>query len=130
MRSTHNLSFKRFIPGIAWFIVVCIILFLPGHDVPQMGDWLQQMDFDKLIHLSMFAILITLICWPFYKSGIEKKKKYRYFILIAVLGCLWGYSSELIQKYWAIGRDYELMDWVADSMGCFLACLFSIRVFA
>jgi len=129
MEPTNRIPFIKFIPGIAWFIVVCFILFLPGHDVPQMGDWLQSIDFDKVIHMSMFGILITLFCWPFYRSNISSKKKKRYFIMIALVGCFWGYSSELIQKYWAIGRDYELMDWIADSLGCSLAWLFSKKVF-
>jgi hypothetical protein len=129
MEPTNRIPFIKFIPGIVWFIIVCFILFLPGHDVPQMGDWLQSIDFDKVIHMSMFGILITLLCWPFYRSGISPKKKNKYFILIALAGCFWGYSSELIQKYWAIGRDYELMDWLADSLGCFLAWLFSKKVF-
>jgi len=50
-------------------------------------------------------------------------------MIIALLCGIWGYCSELIQKYWAIGRDYELLDWVADSTGAFIAYLFCRKKF-
>jgi len=36
----------------------------------------------------------------------------------------------LIQKFWvSIHRDYELLDWVADSMGAFIGYVFSRKKF-
>jgi hypothetical protein len=128
MQSTNTISFKKFIPGIIWFIVVCFLLFLPGHDIPSVG-WLEQINFDKVVHMGIFAVLTVSFCWPFYKSAISTKKKIRYFMIIALLCGIWGYCSELIQKYWAIGRDYELLDWVADSTGAFIAYLFCRKKF-
>jgi hypothetical protein len=125
-----SIPFKKFIPGIAWFIVVCYILFIPGHDMPEVGNWLEQMNYDKLVHMGIFGILTGLFCRPFHKADIESRKKRKYFLGIAIIGCVWGYCSELIQQYWAIGRDYELLDWVADSIGCLIAWLVSSRIFA
>jgi len=128
MQPTNKIPFKKFIPGIAWFIVVCFLLFLPGHDLPNI-NWLDQINFDKVVHMSMFGLLVILFSWPFNKSGIPIKKKKKYFIIIALLFCIWGYCSELIQKYWAIGRDYEVLDWVADSLGAIAGYVFSRKKF-
>jgi VanZ family protein len=65
-----------------------------------------------------------LVCWPFYKINIDSKKKIRYFIIIALLTSVFGYCTELMQKYWAEGRTYDLMDWLADSTGALGAFVF------
>ena len=127
MQST-NIPFKKFIPAIVWFIILCFLLFLPGNDIPPVG-WLEQINFDKVVHMSLFGLLVFLFCWPFNKSGVPTSKRKRYFLLIALSCAIWGYCSELIQKYWAIGRDYEILDWVADSVGAFIAYFVCIKKF-
>lgn len=127
MQSAKELSFKKFIPGIIWFIVVVILTTMPGKDIPQSGLFFKN--FDKVVHVGIFGLLALLFCWPFYKTSATNQKKIRYFIIIALLTSAFGYSIELIQKYWAEGRGYDLMDWLADSAGALGAFIFSRIVF-
>jgi VanZ family protein len=129
MQPAIKIPFKKFIPGIVWFFVVLILIWMPGNDIPK-SEFLFKIDFDKFVHAGIFGLLAVLFCWPFYKIAVPRKKKIHYFIFIALLTSAFGYSTELIQKYWADGRSYDLMDWIADSVGVLVAFIFCKRVFA
>ncbi len=122
----QKISFKKFIPGIAWFFIVLVLMVLPGNELPE-TDWLHINYFDKIMHVGVFAFLVFLFCWPFYKSGVSKAERKRYFIKIALSVSIWGLTTELIQKYIVIGRSFDLMDWTADSIGALIALLFTKR---
>ena len=125
----QKISFKKFIPGIAWFFVVLYLMCIPGSDLPKVDDWLHKIYFDKWIHVGVFGLLCILFCMPFNKSSIDPGKRIKYFILIALGISIYGYATELIQKYWIPGRSYDLLDWAADSMGTLIGLLFSRKRF-
>ena len=123
-----KISFKKFIPGIAWFFVILYIMCLPGSDIPKVG-WLNAIYFDKWVHVGVFALLGALFCWPFYLSPINKKERLAYFLKIAIAVSIWGLTIEFIQKFWIPGRDFDLLDWAADSVGAMVAYFFSTARF-
>lgn len=127
MQSAKEVSFKKFIPAIIWLLLVLILIMIPGKQLPE-SEFLFEINFDKFVHVGMFGLLAVLFSWPFYKTTIPKNKKILYFIIIAVLTSAFGYSTELMQKYWAQGRSYSLMDWLADTGGALGACIFC-RIF-
>ena len=119
----------KFIPGIAWFFVVLFLMCIPGSALPHVDDWLHRIYFDKWIHVGVFGLLTVLLCWPFNKSSIGLKNRIKYFLLIAMAVSLYGYCTELIQKYWVPGRSYDLLDWAADSVGALIGLLYSRKKF-
>jgi len=112
----------KFIPGIAWFFIVMVLLFMPGKDVPSV-DWLSKIYFDKWVHTGIFGFLGILFMVPVGLSKMEVTKKLHYFIRIALAISIWGITSEFIQKYWIAGRSFDLLDWAADSLGALIAFL-------
>lgn len=116
-------NFVRFIPGIAWFLIVMVLLFAPGTELPS-NKWLGDIQFDKLVHAGVFGLLGLLFMIPVGLSKLEKREKLIYFVRIALVISLWGLASEFIQKYWAIGRNFDLIDWLADSIGALAAFLY------
>ena len=119
-----GIGFKKFIPGIVWFFLLLIAVCTPGYDLPQVGEWFNQIDFDKFIHVGIFAVLAFLFMFPFFKSSLTKKQQWHYCIKIALATCIWGITTELIQKYFIPGRSFDLMDWAADSLGGLCALIF------
>jgi VanZ family protein len=122
-----KIAFKKFIPAIAWFFVVMVLMFLPGEDVPS-TDWLHIDYFDKLVHTGIFGLMGFLFSWPFLKSNSTKKQLQRYFLMIAAAVSAWGFVAELIQKYFIPGRSYDLFDWLADTIGA-LASFLILKLF-
>ncbi len=124
-----KISFIKFIPGIAWFFLVMYLLCLPGGDVPDIS-WTNSIPFfDKWVHAALFGGLTLLFCWPFYKSSFSKKERLNYFIKIAISASVLGLAYEFIQKYFIAGRDYDLLDWAADSFGALIALWLCSKIF-
>ena len=114
---------KLFIPGIAWFLLASVLLFLPGSKLPSVDDWLNKVYFDKWVHTGLFSILAYLFMYPFFRSSLPLREKWQYFIRIAIATSIWGLTSEFIQKYYVPGRSFDLFDWAADSLGALIALL-------
>lgn len=123
-----KLSFKNFIPGIAWFFIVLFLMCLPGSDVPTIG-WLDKIYFDKWVHIGCFAFLVILFCWPVNTSSFTKIQRLRYFIKIAIAASVWGLTTEFIQKFFVAGRDFDVFDWIADTAGAIIALWFCRKYF-
>ena len=121
----NGLGVKKFIPGIVWFILVLVLLCLPGSDLPKVEDWLNKIYFDKWVHIGLFAVLAFLFMWPFLKSSIDPREKWLFLVKISIAASVWGLTTEFIQRFYIPGRSFDLFDWAADSFGALLALIFS-----
>lgn len=120
----QQIPFKKFLPGIAWFFIVGLLTFLPGKDLPEVS-WLDSIyNFDKVVHAGLFGGLAFLFCLPYFKSALSYHQKINHFIRIALAAIVWGITVEFIQKYFVPGRDFDLLDWAADSIGVAIAFWF------
>jgi VanZ family protein len=108
---------KKFIPGIAWFFLSLIAISIPGYDLPKVGNWFEQISFDKLIHTGLFGMLSVLFMYPVAKSSLPKKDKINWYIKVALATIIWGFTTEVIQKYLIPGRSYDMVDCLADALG-------------
>ncbi len=115
------INLKKFLPGIAWFFLVLILICLPGDDLPKVGDWMSAIYFDKWVHVGMFSVLAFLFMIPFCKSDMTRINKWSFIIKIAISISIWGLTTEFIQKFFIPGRSFDLLDWAADSVGVVLA---------
>ena len=118
-----------FLPGIAWFLLGLILICLPGEDVPK-ANFLDSINFDKIVHSTLFGGIVFLFCMPFKKAGYSKQDKLQLFIKITLATCMWGLTTEFIQRYFIVGRQFDLLDWAADSFGAVVAYFISVRFFA
>ena len=118
-----KIPLKKFLPGIAWFFIVLVLTCMPGSDMPKIR-WLDGIYFDKWVHAGMFGGLMFLFSYPFFKSDFSGIQRVHYFIRIALASSIWGLTIEFIQKYFVTSRDFELLDWAADSVGVLIAFWF------
>ncbi|MBL0055732.1 MAG: VanZ family protein [Chitinophagaceae bacterium] len=119
--STGMPGAKKFIPGIAWFFLIAVLICLPGQDLPDVDDWLGRIYFDKWVHAGLFAVLALLFMWPFLGSDMPGLSKRQMALKITLSCCLWGLATEFIQKYFVPGRQFDWLDWSADTLGALLA---------
>jgi hypothetical protein len=125
----RKIPLKKFLPGIAWFFIVLLLTCMPGNDVPKIG-WLDNIYFfDKWVHAGLFGGLAFLFSWPFYKSDFSRTKRLHYFIKIALASSIFGLMIEFIQRFYIPGRDYDLLDWAADTFGSLIAFIVCVRYF-
>ena len=112
---------KKFIPGIAWFFLVLVLISLPGSDIPTVETWLNDIYFDKWVHIGLFAVLTFLFIYPVTKLGLTLPVKKNTAIKIAIAACVWGLTTEFIQKFFIPDRSFDIFDLVADSFGILTA---------
>jgi len=120
------LTIKNFLPGIIWFFVILVLICIPGDEIPQPRgwfEWINLIQFDKLVHSGIFAVLTFLFIRPVARAGFSKKIQWNYFLFISLMACIWGLTTELIQKFFIPTRRFDLIDWTADSIGVLLALL-------
>ncbi|MEO6135992.1 MAG: VanZ family protein [Ginsengibacter sp.] len=125
----QRIPFKYFLPGIAWFLIVGVLVFMPGSDVPEV-KWLDIPQFDKLVHAGIFGVLVFLFCVPYFKLNISFKQKNQHFIRVCLAAIVWGIAVEIIQKYFVPGRSFDLLDWAADTAGVLIAYWFCRKIIA
>lgn len=116
-----KIPFKYFLPGIAWFFMVGILTLMPAKDVPEVG-WMDSIpNFDKIVHAGLFGGLAFLFCLPFVQSHFSLKLKISYLVRISLATVVWGITIEFLQKFYVPSRDFDLLDWAADSVGVIIA---------
>jgi len=119
-----GLTLKKFIPGIAWFFFVTVLLCLPGSDLPTVGSWFDYIQFDKWVHVGLFAILSFLFMRPVIRSDWSRKEKWNHCVRIAIATSLYGIAGEVMQKYFVPGRSFDMVDWGADTLGAIVALVY------
>ena len=123
------ISIKKFIPGIAWFFLVLILICLPGDDLPKTDDWMSAIYFDKWVHTGLFSVMAFLFMMPLKNIDTPLTKKNNTAIKICIALSIWGLTTEFIQKYFIVGRSFDLWDWAADSVGILLALIVCRRLY-
>jgi VanZ family protein len=114
-----------FTPAVLWLIITFILLTLPGSDIPK-SDFFDLVYFDKWVHTGMFGLLMILWSYPFIKTENATQKK---MLLISVLIIIYGILMEFVQKYFAVERDFDVFDMIADSIGVLVAWLWLSKRF-
>jgi VanZ family protein len=114
-------SVKKFIPGIAWFLLVLVLICLPGTDLPTVETWLNDIYFDKWDHTGLFAVLTFLFIYPFTRSSLTRQEKKNTAVKITIAAVIWGLTTELIQKFFIPDRSFDIADLGANSLGALIA---------
>lgn len=119
--SFNEISVKKFIPGIAWFLIVLVLICLPGSDIPTVETWLNDIYFDKWVHAGLFAVLTLLFIYPVSKTGLALPLKKNIAVKIAIAAVTWALTTEFIQMFFIPDRSFDAFDWLSDSLGILLA---------
>jgi len=112
---------KRFIPGMAWFFLILVLICLPGSTIPPVDTWLNDIYFDKWVHAGLFGMLTLLFIYPVSRLALSTGTKRNIAIKMVLAACTWGLTTEFIQKFFIPGRSFDLYDLAADSFGILTA---------
>jgi len=103
-RATPSLRLARFWWGVGWAMVLYITISClePARYVPNLHLW------DKAEHaLGFFGMSVWF-------GGLVRRGRYP---LLAVLMLVFGGAIEIAQGTMGLGRDADIKDWLADSVG-------------
>jgi VanZ family protein len=99
-------------------LLYCLLIYWLSdqHQLPS-PDWFPHQD--KLHHAGAYFCM-AILAWRCFKHVIKATQ----WLALASFGfcCLYGLSDEWHQSFVA-GRESDLIDWLADSLGAFLAAM-------
>ncbi len=98
--------------AVFWTAVIFYGCSLPGKELPKLTLFDQ---IDKVVHFVFFFIFYLL--W----SSLFNIKQNKHIILL-LISSLYGLSIEYYQKYFVAGRNFDIWDVFADTLGAFI-CL-------
>jgi VanZ family protein len=84
-------------------------------------NWFNELYGDKIVHVGIFVVLISLFLWPFLKQPIKKIKRVAF--LLALAGIFYGIAIEFIQGNFIPNRSFDIWDIAADTAGSFIPFL-------
>ena len=103
--------------ALFWLCLITVLLVIPGSKFPKQ-NWLDKIWFDKWVHIGIFAILVFLWC--------RAASRIKAFYIIAITAIFYGIGMEFVQKHLVSNRGFEMLDIVADAVGCVSGLLYSI----
>lgn len=106
-----------------WAIVIIIFAIIPGTYVPEVQNIWNLLQWDKLIHIFLFAIFVMLLI-----NDLQKQNKVRFLqkspVLFALsFGTIFGLFTEMIQLFEFLQRNSNVYDLIADVVGCALGII-------
>ncbi|MFM2268481.1 MAG: hypothetical protein RL757_1922 [Bacteroidota bacterium] len=108
-------SFKA---AFVWGIFVTVLSVIPGDQFPHF-EWGDFFSIDKIFHLSFYGLLTWLtLCRGIWFDGNLFFYKNRWWIGLAC--AMYGLLLEFVQRYYCIGRSFDVSDEVANAVGAFL----------
>jgi VanZ family protein len=106
--------------AIAWTVMIVILLALPGSMLPDEQGF-KIPNFDKIVHISLFGMMVFLWCFYFSTKKIALKKLLLIFFVVFLCANALGIGMEFVQKYWIPLRDFDEADIIADMIGAGIA---------
>lgn len=126
---TNSFSVKiKPIHALTWLLLVTVLLCLPGKALPDTGgNWFDRLYMDKWIHVFLFSVLVYLSCRAIPHSYAAFRGIILQYVIMAVVGVLYGVLIEFVQLWLISGRGFEEYDILADTAGCALGYIIGVR---
>lgn len=118
-------SLKTLVWVIAEFVLVFVLLSLPGSEFPDHSSWISKimaLPFaDKIVHIGLFGSLALSLFFHFEMLTNSKFKTNRAKAIALIICILYGIVMEYYQKYYVPNRGFEVLDMLADAIGALCA---------
>jgi VanZ family protein len=103
--------------AVGWFLLTTLLLAMPGNALPK-TNLVNIPNFDKLVHVGLFAVL------TFLTVNALNKPTYFKITVVALIAILYGIIMEYVQLHLVAYRSFEGIDIIADATGAIAAALF------
>jgi VanZ family protein len=107
-------------------VLVTVLLCLPGTEFPKIS-WLDNIWFDKWVHIGLFLVLV--ITWfMFFSKKLSPEVSIQKILLLVTVSCIaYGVLMELVQHFFIPFRSFDVWDIVADGAGSLVGFFYSGR---
>lgn len=114
MEKRFTLHLKYAIVAIVLLILISFVSLMPSNELPKTSF----KNFDKIIHIIMYFILSSFMTLGFANL---KHKSVLIMAIPIVLSFFCSFSIELLQEFATSSRFFEIIDILANGIGCLIA---------
>lgn len=112
-QSVTNMFFRYNFLSLAWAILILVLSFLPGRDLPNV----QILALDKLVHFIFYLLLFVFTMYG-WRRQLQITLLRKVPIALVWLACiLFGIAIEVCQEVFTADRHFDWLDIMANSMG-------------
>ena len=104
-------NWVRITLNLIYIGIVALLSLLPSNSLPKVHLFEGA---DKIVHFCMYLGLTMLSCWTIH----AELNSARYSLLV-ILPISWGIIMEILQYLMQIGRSFEFVDILSNSIGAF-----------
>lgn len=114
---------KPLLPALLWTIIIGVLTLVPGNYIPKVSSFLDWLSPDKLIHLLLFGIYTFFLSESFSRQ-VKSRMTSRYPMIFSLgTGMVFAFFTEMMQAYVIPGRNGNVYDFLADTLGCLLGLI-------
>jgi glycopeptide antibiotics resistance protein len=111
---------KPLLPGLIWTMFIALLTLSPGNYIPKITTLLDWLGPDKLVHLFLYGTYSYLLLEGFAKQHKYTPLQKQPVFISLLIGIVFAFLTEAMQKYVIPGRNGNLYDFLANTIGCFL----------
>lgn len=112
-QSVTNMFFRYNFLSLAWAILILVLSFLPGRNLPNV----QIVALDKLVHFIFYLLLFVFTMYG-WRRQLQITLLRKVPITLVWLACiLFGIAIEVCQEVFTADRHFDWLDIMANSMG-------------
>ncbi|MGV3637936.1 MAG: VanZ family protein [Flavobacteriales bacterium] len=102
--------------AIAWALLIAFLCLTPGKALPQ-WEWADLLSVDKVVHMLMFGALSYLLARGLKDRGHNRWSYARILVVAGSISFAYGALMELLQEMPGLGRNGDLVDLTANTIG-------------
>ncbi|WP_076671381.1 VanZ family protein [Pontibacter indicus] len=107
---------------IIWAAVIMVLTLLPSSSMPSLSIW-EIFSFDSFAHAFMFAVLTFLMVVGFKKQYTYMRVQLHAIRSAFFVSSMFGIAIELLQHFFILGRQGDIVDVLSNTIGCILGVL-------
>lgn len=108
--------------AILWAIFILVVCLMPGSSVPKY-DLFSRLHADKLVHVFIFGVLLVLLMKGLLRQDNSNFLRQRALFTAFAVAVIYGAITELLQEFIASGREGDLGDLAANTIGAILGAV-------
>lgn len=112
---------------LLWALVILVLCLLPGKDLPSFW-WTEILSIDKFVHAGVFAVLVWLLLRSLRLRTPDLPLRSREVRIALALCIAYGGALEIMQGAFLPDRFADLMDFLANALGCWLSWWWMKRI--
>ncbi|HAP01710.1 MAG TPA: hypothetical protein DCQ93_07295, partial [Bacteroidetes bacterium] len=118
-----DINHMRWILPVVWAGGIMYLSLMPSSEIPK-SPWFETLMIDKWVHAFLYFVLAFLLL---YAIQIWEGQLLKNALIMIAVCSFYGFLIEVLQNQLTDSRHFEILDWIADTIGAIIYSLIWMR---